>query len=52
VREKYVALKKKVKLIEKENDELFMENTIIDKQLISCRAQLKQYGDQTKVAMK
>jgi predicted nuclease with TOPRIM domain len=45
LREKYSALKKRVKQVEKDNDELFAENTRIEKQLTACRTQLRHYEE-------
>jgi predicted nuclease with TOPRIM domain len=45
IKDKYSSLKKRVKQVEKDNDELFAENTRIEKQLSVCRSQLKSYEE-------
>ena len=48
LREKYTVLKKRVQQAEKENDDLFADNTRIEKQLALCRNQLRDYQDAPK----
>jgi predicted nuclease with TOPRIM domain len=48
LREKYAVLKKRVQQAEKENDDLFADNTRIEKQLALCRNQLRHYQDAPK----
>ena len=51
LREKYAALKKRVQQAEKENDELFADNTRIEKQLVHCRTQLRDYEEGAKATL-
>lgn len=41
LRDQYAALKKRVKQVEKENDDLFTENTLLEKQVAALRTQLR-----------
>jgi FtsZ-binding cell division protein ZapB len=48
IKDKYSSLKKRVKQVEKDNDELFAENSRIEKQLSVCQSQLKSYEEASK----
>lgn len=41
MREKYASLKKRVTQVEKENDDLFTENTALEKQLSAIKTQVR-----------